>query len=367
MQSLRISAFIAVAICCITGGACTKSVAVDNPPASSSKKISRDYETKVAALKEVPPPHAITLKQEYSVRKGAGGHFIYPSAMSADKDGNILIADNNGHAIDSYSANAKETAVLPTPVAEGALRFPVAIRKVQQKIYVIDDEGIKIFKETGQLEKLLRPYYSMWDFVVAPDGSIYANTAFKAPTDADGLIVKLDANGERVSSFGRRLNHMQYKGMDDRVYLFCSWPLLFVAFRHQPRIAVYDLTTEQLVREFTVQHPVFSRLEALSKDESFTNPSASRTALPRYIAGITVVNDRIFVLLHLPHIEIVECDFLGNEKSRFRSSEITGVQDYFGLGVHEERGVRKFDVGVSGVIGDDEIPFLTQLAVANSD
>ena len=366
MQSLRISAFIAIAICCITSGACTKSIAVDNPPARSSKKISRDFETKVAALKETAPPNAISIKQEYSIRKGEGGHFIYPAAMSTDNDGNTLIADNNGHAITSFSPKTRETTVLPTPSTDHALRFPAAVRKAQQKIYVIDDEGIKIFKENGQFEKLLRNYFSMWDFVVAPDGSLYANTAFKAPTDSDGLIVKLNSTGERVSSFGRRLNHLQFKGMDDRVYLSCSWPLLFAAFRHQPRVAVYDLTKEQLVREFTVQHPVFSRLETLSKDESFTNPTASKTALPRYIAGITIMNDRVFVLLHLPHVEIVEFDFLGNEKNRFRSSEITSVQDYFGLAVHDESGVRKFDVGVSGVTGAEEIPFLTQFAVASS-
>lgn len=367
MQSLRIPAFIAVAICCVTSVACMKSVAVDKPPASSSKKISRDFETKIAALKELASPNAISIKQEYSIRKGEGGHFIYPGAMSADKDGNILIADNNGHAITSLSPKARETRVLPTSTGDHALRFPAAVRKAQQKIYVIDDEGIKVFKENGEFEKLLRNYFSMWDFVVAPNGSIYANTAFKAPTDSDGLIVKLDTNGERVSSFGRRLNHLQYKGMDDRVYLYCSWPLLFAAFRHQPRVAVYDLTKEQLVREFSVQHPAFSRLDALTKDTSFTNPSAAKTALPRYIAGLTMMNDRVFVLLHLPHVEIVEFDLLGNEKNRFRSSEIKSVQDYFGLAVHEEGGVRKFDVGVSGVSGDEETPFLTQFAVATSN
>jgi hypothetical protein len=143
--------------------------------------------------------------------------------------------------------------------------------------------------------------------------------------------------------------------------------LLFAAFRHQPRVAVYDLTKEQLVREFSVQHPAFSRLDALTKDTSFTNPSAAKTALPRYIGGMTMMNDRVFVLLHLPHVEIVEFDLLGNEKNRFRSSEIKSVQDYFGLAVHEEGGVRKFDVGVSGVSGDEETPFLTQFAVAASN
>lgn len=365
MQSRRIPAFIAVAIFCITCWGCTKSVAV-NPTAKPPKTISRDFETKVTALKELPPTSAIALKQERSIKKGEGARFIYPSSMVTDNDGNILITDNNGHAIDLYSAKTNETTVLLTPTGDDALHFPLAVRKAQQKIYVIDDDGVKIFKENGQYEKVLRTHFSMWDFVVGKDGSIYANTAFKAPTDSDGLIVKLNPNGERVSSFGRRLKQPQYRGMDDRVSMECSWPLLFVAFKHQPLVAIYDLTSEKLVREFTIQHPVFSRLKALSKDESFTNPSLSRVALPRYVAGITVVDDRIFVLLHLPHVEIVEFDFLGNEKSRFRSTEVSNVLDYFGLGVQNESGVRKFYIGGSGVVGDEESPFLTQFAVATS-
>src|SRR5688572_23261427 len=193
MQSHKIAAFITVAICCITWCACTKSVAV-NPAANSSKKIASDFETKEAALKELPPTTAISLKRERTIRKGEGARFIYPSSMVTDQDGNILIADNNGHAITSYSPKANETTVLPTPTGEGALRFPFVVQKAQQKIYVADDEGMKIFNENAQYEKLLRTHYSINDFVLGKDGFIYANIAHKAPAASDGLIVKLNPN-----------------------------------------------------------------------------------------------------------------------------------------------------------------------------
>jgi hypothetical protein len=364
MQSHRVPAFIAVAICCITCLGCTKSVAV-NPPAKPPSGNSRDFEIKKTALRELPPTSAISLKQERSI-KSEGARFANPSSMFTDKDGNILIADNTAHVIDFYSAKTNETTVVPTPTGEGALRFPFVVRKAQHKIYVTDDEGVKIFKENGQYEKLLRTHYSMWDFVLGNDGSIYANTAYRGSTDSEGLIVKLNSNGERVSSFGRRFNQSQYKGLDDQAFMTCSWPLLFVAFKHRPLVAIYDLTNEKLVREFTVQHQVFSRLDSLSKDASFTNPNPSKVVLPRYVAGIAVADNRIFVLLHLPQIEIVEFDFLGNEKNRYRSSEVSNVLNYFGFGIQNEHGVRRFYVGGSGV-ASEESPFLTQFAVAASD
>ena len=79
-----------------------------------------------------------------------------------------------------------------------------------------------------------------------------------------------------------------------------------------------------------------------------------------------MIDDRIFVLLHLPQVEIVEFDFLGNEKNRFRSPEVTNVLDYFGLGIQNERGVRKFYVGGSGVAREEDSSFLAQFAVATS-
>ena len=103
--------------------------------------------------------------------------------MVTDKNGNILIADNNGQAIDLYSAKTNELSVVSTPTSEGALLFPLAVRKAQQKIYVSDDQGVKIFKENGQYERLLRTHLSIWDFVLGKDGSIYANTAHKAATE----------------------------------------------------------------------------------------------------------------------------------------------------------------------------------------
>ena len=40
-----------------------------------------------------------------------------------------------------YSAKTNELSVLPTPTGDGALLFPLAVRKAKQKIYVADDEG----------------------------------------------------------------------------------------------------------------------------------------------------------------------------------------------------------------------------------
>src|SRR5262249_6046870 len=149
-----------------------------------------------AALKELPLPSAIALKKEISIEKGGGAHFIYPSSMDTDKSGNILIADNMAHTLDLYSAKTNETTVVQTPTGDGALRFPFGVRKAEQKIYVTDDEGVKVFKENGQYEKLLRTHYSMWDFALGNDGSIYANTAYRGQAESEGLIVKLNPNGE---------------------------------------------------------------------------------------------------------------------------------------------------------------------------
>lgn len=246
------------------------------------------------------------------------------------------------------------------------MHFPTTIREWQGKIFVSDEDGIKIFNQEGQLQNLLRSFYGIFNFSVADDGAIYANVSYKTPKDSDPLIVKLNNQGEKTSGFGARQNHLQYKGLDDNAYLFCAQQLLFVAFQHRPLIQIYDLKREQLVREFAVKHPAFGSLDELAKDKTFTNPSPSKTALPRYIAGVAATSDRVFVLLHLPHVEIIEFDLEGHEKNRFRSAEVSRVLNYFGFDAREVSGNYVFYVGIASLIDQEESPFLTEFFVARA-
>ena len=342
---------------------------LESPPAALAAPVSpsRDFTAKVAALKDLTLTNAITLKADHTIKKGDGAGFIFPSSFVVDRDGAVLIADNNGHAIHRWSTREGRTTALVSSTSEDSLQFPTTIQEVGGKLYVGDNDGIKIFKQNGHFESLLRTYYALCDFVVADNRSIYANPEFRNVKQTDPLIVKLGPNGERVSGFGRRVNNPKFKGFDDRAFLARSGQSLVAAFIHRPQVAVFDLSREQLVREFPVNHSVFEALLRLAQDEKITNPTPSQVVLPRYIAAVATLDDSIFVLLHLPHIEIVEFSFDGVEKRRFRSTETAEARDYFGMEVRRESASLKFFVGVSGTSDTNEIPFITQFSIADAD
>jgi hypothetical protein len=331
--------------------------------AESSREPSREFSIKENGLRNIAVISPDTLTLERRITKGEGGKFIYPSFLSSSRNGDVFIADNNGHNIQYVpsGSSSSEPFVTSTP-----LHFPMVIRQTSEQIVVSDDDGLKLFDKKGTLQKLLRTYYGIFNFAVAND-SIYANVSYRSPKDNQPLITKLNYEGERVGGFGSRSNNPDLKGLDDQSYLVSTGELLFVAFRHRPLVQVYNLSQRKLVNEFEVKHEIFESLKPLAADKSFTNPSPARTALPRYIAGIACVENALFVLLHLPQVEIVEFDFAGHEKNRFRSSKVTRVLDYFGFDVRKQNGEYNFDVGVAGIVDHNDIPFLLEFIATPKD
>jgi len=362
MKTAHTFILLVALISCGTLSSCSRKPA-STFAAETSREPSREFSIKENGLRNIPVVSPDTLTLQRKITKGEGGKFIYPSFLSSSPIGDVFIADNNGHTIQYVpsGSSSSEPFVTSTP-----LHFPMVIRQTSEQVVVSDDDGLKLFDKKGTLQKLLRTYYGIFNFTVAND-SIYANVSYRSPKDNQPLITKLNFEGERVDAFGNRSNNSDLKGLDDQAYLANAGELLFVAFRHRPLVQVYNPKQRKLVREFEVKHEVFEKLKPLAEDKAFTNPSPSRTALPRYIAGIAAVENSFFVLLHLPQVEIVEFDFEGNEKNRFRSSKVTRVLDYFGFDVRRVNGENLFDVGVAGVVDHNDIPFLVELTPTLKD
>ena len=363
MRNLRVLNSVCAAAF-LTCAACTTKPVTTAGASAPPAPLPREFRVKEQAIAELAAPSGISLTPTRLIKKGEGGNFIYPSSITSIETGTLYIADNNGHTIQYCPDKALSTTPFP---ASGNLRFPTTIRAWREHLFVADDEGIKVFTLDGKFERVLRTFYAIFNFTIADDGSIYANVSYRAPKDTDPLILKLDQDGKRVSGFGSRLNHLQFKGLDDNAYLLCSGQLLFAAFKHRPIVQVYDLKEQRLLREIVITHPIFAKLEDLAKDQTYTNPSSSRTALPRFTAGIIAIGNRLFVLLHLPYIEIVEVDFEGHERNRFHSIETTRVLDYFGFAARTSNSNNNlFDLGIAGVVNQADSPFLVEFTTTNA-
>lgn len=315
---------------------------------SLEKSLPNEMSAKRSLLEKFPLTNAFPLKAEKSFTSNNNEVLAYPVSLAASENGQIYVSDNNGQAIYKISSDLSTIARISKEKSERDeenLKYPNTIRFYHNKIFVADNDGIKVFKPNGELEKLIRSYYSTNDFSIDSEGNFFVNAIFLNPNDENSLAIKLNENGTRVGGIGQRLNPSENNDVEGKAYVEVKEQSLIVAYRHFPLIQIYDIKSGDLIRESEVKHPIFDELKNLKNNKEFVNPRTGVVVLPRYFAGVKVFENRIYLLLHLPNPEIVEIDFQGKELNRYRSDAITAM-NYFGFDVRSVGDARQFIVGV---------------------
>lgn len=305
---------------CLCG--CSRAVTNEEPSISNLPNLADvvdiEDDIKNRALRDDSDALAVSLTVGRSIQSGskAGEPLVYPVSLAARSEGGVYISDNNAHRINYYPPNSDEIVSLPAQIGKGQLEWPNTIRLMKDSILVSDNEGIKVFKLDGSFQRLLRIYYQASSFAVDASGNIYGNPHFATQKSSNTLIVKLNSEGTLVKGFGTRIGLSDHFGLDDKAFLCCAGKFLFVVFMHRPEVQMFD-TQGTFIREFHLDHSSFDQLARLLVDERFVHPGSGKVRLPQYVAGASVVGDRLLILLDLPKVQIVEFDFEGQELARY--------------------------------------------------
>lgn len=338
--------------------ACTRNSAKTKGENDLFKSVPVETSIKQSLLSKYPAPDAISLtvtKQTQSKAKTLD----YPVSFASSDDGGFYISDNNGHAVFYVSSDLASVKKFSDKNGEKQLQYPNTIQMQQDKIFVSDNDGIKVFARDQSLQKTLRPFYASFHFAVDASENIFLNPILLKPKESDPLIVKLDKQGSRIGGFGKRLNRTEHNNLEDEAYLCEVNGKVITAFKHRPLIQIYDANKGELLREFSATHPIFEELKKLEEDRNFVNPREGVLMLPRYIGGVRATSDRIYVLLYLPQPEILEYNFQGREIARYRATEQRTVVDYFGFDVRVINNKHQFTVGS---IDTQHLPTLSVLS-----
>jgi hypothetical protein len=272
---------------------------------------------------------------------------VFPASLCYSDSGGLYISDNNGQKIQYWPSDSSTARVLPIDAAQGKLKFPSSIQwSSSDRIFVADNDGIKLFSPEGRLERLIRSYLGIWSFAITDKGTILANPLIRNADNNDPLIVEIEQGGKQMRGFGTRRNVAGHNGMEDIVFLALSKTLIFAAFKHHPTIEIYDIDSGKLVQTLTIDHPVFRTLQSELTNEGISEGQPNgRVFVPRYLAGIRVLDDRIFLCFHLPEPEVWELDQKGNRLAEFRISDLSPAVDVFGFDVRLDKGNLSFAVG----------------------
>ena len=272
---------------------------------------------------------------------------VFPASLCYSDSGGVYISDNNGQKIEYWPADSSTASALPTETAEGKLKFPNTIQWSTGQLFVSDNDGIKMFSAGGHLQRLIRPYLGISSFTITDKGTILANTLIRNPASDDPLIVEIQQDGKQVRGFGVRRNVAGHNGAEDIAFLALWKTLLFAAFKYHPTVEIYDIDSGKLVQTLTIDHPVFRALpNELTGEGSADGQQHGRVFIPRYLAGIRVLDNRMFLCLHLPEPEVWEFDQKGNRLAEFRISGLPPAVDLFGFDVRLDKGNLLFAIGI---------------------
>lgn len=270
--------------------------------------------------------------------------FVLPTGLGYSPTGDLFISDNNGQTIHQWSTNSDQATVFLSKKAVGLLEFPNAIQHDNDRVFVADNAGIKVFSAKGELENLIRTYLTVFSFVITPKGTILLNPIIRGATAEDPLIVELDAQGKRIRGFG--LRHAANNNMfEDRGFLALGENKLFVGFKYRRTVEVYDIESGSLINTINIEHPVLNRMSSVDVRPSGSGVEENLTQ-PRYVAGIKLVHDKLFVCLHLPQPEILEFSHDGQPLAHFRVPVNAAGIDIFGFEARDDGGHTRLAIGV---------------------
>ncbi len=329
----------------VTAGACARqssSATKRETGASQFPELSVKQALQNSSSKLSSNSQLRTASRSISTATGAG--FVLPVSASYSESNDLYIADNNAHKILRWPAGSTNAAAVSIDPEKGELKFPSNIRYAQNKLYVSDNDGIKVYSSDGKFERLIRCFIGIFSFTITDKQTFLVSPLIRNPEPKDPLLIEFDTHGKQLRSFGRRTNG--HNGLDDQSYLALSGNSIYVAYKYRPQVEIYSYGSGSLVKSFTVDHPVFSTLEKELQSQVISDKQQGRVYVPRYLAGIKVWKGRVFLCLHLPVPEIWEVNEKGDLRQAYRITGLAPAVEVFGFDLHANGDNLIFSLGI---------------------
>jgi hypothetical protein len=283
---------------------------------------------------------------------------VYAVSFAEGRNGDVLLSDNNAHRL-IWAAGPAGKTVLSVFAGKDRpqLEWPGRVLSHEDAIYLSDNRGIHVYDQAASETKLVKTFYSVLDFAVGEDGSILAVPLLRNPEVGDPLVIEFNGNGLRRRDFGKADGSPPLRPLLNQGFVAYHDGRLAFAYSHQPRVSVWNRKSPREPVDIALRHNAFRDLQRLDGDTRFTMPRPAIKRLCKYVSGVALGKDRLFVALDLPYVEVLEFTHYGTEVARYIWRGNAPIYRYFGFEVDEERG--SFLVGVS--FGDHDSTHILKL------
>jgi len=287
------------------------------------------------------PENAVELKHEFTIESI---EFRSPIHLATDPEGNIYASANRNSAVYKMDAAGEmQLKIGKKGSGKGSLPAPTDIATAGSYLIVHDAEKQRLeFLDFEGNHVKSRKISGFTDFVLGEDESLYV--AHHVEDENSPLITVYFPDGKNLS-FGKPLlfrHSMQV--LNSRSLALNGKGELYVAFTYFPLVRKYS-ASGKLLDEYRIDSPIMEVKENynLKKVGEGIAHKARRAGYRDVIVGIRYFDEKIYLLSHVPRLEITEMDEGGTVTATcwMDSREVYETHDFL---IREIDGVKKFYV-----------------------
>jgi len=330
------------------------------------------------------PENAIELKHEFTIESI---EFRSPIQLATDPERSIYASAKRNSAVHKMDATGELQLKIGKPgKRKGSLPAPTDISTACGYLIVYDTEKqrLEFLDFEGNYVKS-REISDLTDFVIGEDESLYV--AHHIEDEHSPLITVYFPDGKKLT-FGKPLFFRHSMRVLNSLSLALNGKgELYVAFTYFPVVRKYSVSGK-LLGEYRIDSPIMKAKENynLKKVGEGIAYKAQRVGYRDVIVGIRSFEGKIYLLSHVPRLEITEMDEEGTvtatywmntqevyETHDFLIREIDGVKKFYVSHSHPPKydidvfgiGIRMTQVGLPGEIAD--LTFLQQPWIGQSE
>jgi len=261
------------------------------------------------------PENAIELEQEFTI---GSKQFYSPIKLAADHEGNIYASAIKNSAVYKFDAGGKLLLQIgKLGKGKGSLQAPYDLWAAGNSLIIHDTDKRRLeFLNFQGIHIKSRKISDFTDFVSDEDGRLYV--AHHVQNENSPLVRVYTTDGKR-SSFGKPIFfHHSMQVLNARSLALSEKGDLFVAFTYFPIVRKYS-TRGKLLAEYRIESPIMKakenyNLKKVGESIALKTRSAGYRAV---VIDIRTLGDKIYLLSHVPRLEITEMDDDGNVKATY--------------------------------------------------
>lgn len=290
------------------------------------------------------PENAIELELEFTIRSV---RFRSPIKMTTDREGNIYAsAKRNGAVYKLDSAGEFQLQIGKSGKGRGSLQAPYDLLTTKDYLIIHDTEKRRLefmdFQDTHIKSQKISDFT---DIVSGPKNFLYVAHHVQ---DESSPLVNVYFPDRKKSAFGKPLSfHHSMQVLNSRSLALNKKGEVYVAFTYFPIVRKYS-AERVLMDEYRIASPIMKVKENynLKKVGESIAQKTRRVGYRAVIIDIETFDSKIYLLSHVPRLEITEMDDEGNLTATYwmDSQEVYETND---LMICEVEGEKKFYISHS--------------------